>query len=34
MEIYIDYKFEERKVKEDLIKLIRDRKCFVREMKN
>lgn len=29
----IDYKFEERKVKEDLIKMSRDRKRFAREAK-
>lgn len=34
MQTYIDYKFEERKVKEDLIKLTRDRKRFARETKN
>lgn len=30
----IDYKFEERKVKEDLISMSRDRKRFAREAKN
>lgn len=34
MQSYIDYKFEERQVKEDLIKMSRDRKCFAREAKN
>ena len=34
MQTYIDYKFEERKVKEDLLKLTRDRKRFAREAKN
>ena len=34
MQAYIDYKFEERKVKEELIKLSRDRKHFAREAKN
>lgn len=34
MQTYIDYKFEERKVKEDLIKLTRDRKRFARDEKS
>lgn len=34
MQTYIDYKFEERKIKEDLIKMSRDRKRFAREAKN
>ena len=34
MQTYIDNKFEERKVKEDLIKMSRDRKRFAREAQN
>ena len=34
MQTYIDYKFEERKVKEDLIKMSRDKKRFAREAQN
>lgn len=34
IQTYIDYKFEERKVKEDLIKMSRDRKRFAREANN
>ena len=30
----IDYKFEERKIKEDLINMCRDRKRFAREAKS
>lgn len=34
MQTTIDYKFEEAKVKEDLIKMYRDRKRFAREAQN